>query len=224
MGGEGSVACKLFIKIKSYKYVTAFSIWTRFSCLWTWTAIPNIAEGNSQIPWLGKSEQHPRSWKFLGQKGCTSKQERAGIRFLSEEEHAWCNLPLWVAEINTAVSTDTLQTVRPFFKVTLGRFQCVWQTETDFCILITQLTFSSVSDWDAFQFQWYWEDKPAFEQTRLALFPISWLCGIKFNYQHFHCWREMSSNSQKWSFWKHHAGSNYHHVGSSRPLFSYSAP
>lgn len=33
------------------------------------------------------------------QKSCSSEQERVGIEFLSEE-HVWCNLPLWVAQIN----------------------------------------------------------------------------------------------------------------------------
>lgn len=43
-GGKGSAVGELFIKITSYKYVTAFRIWTRFGCLWT--RFPILLRGN----------------------------------------------------------------------------------------------------------------------------------------------------------------------------------
>ena len=100
-GGKGSAVGELFIKITSCKYVTAFGIWTRFCCLWT--RFPILLRGNrgcwpSRIPCWASLNRICWDGRFWSE-GLQPKEKRVGIGFLSEE-HIWCNLPLWVAQIN----------------------------------------------------------------------------------------------------------------------------
>ena len=193
MGGKGSVVGgELFITITSYKYVTVFSIWTRFSCLWTWTAISSIAERKpgllvQQNTVLGKSEHDPLRCKPWSE----GLQERAGIGFLSDQSDAIC--PCESLKLTKHCAFYRLSVLHSLkgpwvdFKVSDTLKQIVWG------LYNYPVTFSFALERNAFQGWGDQESHLTWEQIQLTLFPISWPRGIKFNYQHFHSWREMCS-------------------------------
>lgn len=149
MGGKGSIVrqlfIKLFIKIKSYKYVTAFSIWTRFHCPVLEHRFQILLKGNHSVGiantmvgqvWTWPAEikaPHPGGlWLLLSRKGQESGFFLTRFRRTSPVQSALVNRS---NSLNIVPSIYIFQIVIPFSKVVLRRFQCFRQTDTDFFLV-----------------------------------------------------------------------------------------